>query len=200
MSSAVEIDKALRDAGAYNTPRLTKGDGYNLGGLGSAQVVDSAVDSTSDTSWSYDESYEAWAVFEVEGRLFRKTGYGDSWDAFGWDGALIEVSAETVEKIEYKPKEVSPLTGEAIEAWVEEEADEGWYELYDSTTPWGDLKVIETSEWGEGNTGPIYHIFTLGGKTWKKTGDYQSWVGTEWDGPPFEVTAKPVTKIEYVRL
>jgi hypothetical protein len=84
MSSAVEIDKALRTAGAYLTPRLQKGAVY-----GNATVVDSVTESSNDASWSYDETYEAWAVFEVEGRLYRKTGYGDSWDAFGWDGALI---------------------------------------------------------------------------------------------------------------
>jgi hypothetical protein len=201
MSSAVEIDKALRTAGAYLTPRLQKGAVY-----GNATVVDSVTESSNDASWSYDETYEAWAVFEVEGRLYRKTGYGDSWDAFGWDGALIEVSAETVEKIEYKPREVPALSGDAIEEFVQA-LDDNWYDISyyakknDIVTDWGTMKILEDEQGGEGHGESIWVIFELGGKIWRKDGVYASWVGSDWDiGSPYEVVGKPVERIEYTRV
>lgn len=52
-----------------------------------------------------DNGGEQWLLFRVEGQLFRKYGYYNSWDSPEWDGKLVEVVQREVTVIKYIDKD-----------------------------------------------------------------------------------------------
>lgn len=54
---------------------------------------------------SDEGSGEQWILFRVDGQLFRKYGYYNSWDTPEWDGRLVEVVAKEVTVIKYIDKD-----------------------------------------------------------------------------------------------
>lgn len=61
------------------------------------------------------------------------------------------------------------------------------------------VAVISVTETDEDFDGDIQTIFRVGDQVFAMDGTYSSWAGTTWQGHPYEVEEKPVTRLEYVK-
>jgi hypothetical protein len=204
MITAKQFDEALTGAGAWDTLDFEKGQTFFLPKFDLNAAVHDSFKETDYNSWADEETTSAWVVFQIDGRLFRKAGYSDSWSGQTWDSTLNEVAAKTVEQIVYEPSVAPEIDGTLVMRAIEGETRSELANMTvgsDPLTVFGLGTVKLLSRWGDrdGDGEQVSRVFTVGGKIFRWDGYYSSWEGVELNGKPYEVVGTPVTEIRYER-
>jgi hypothetical protein len=172
------------------------------------KVVSIKVNSTydPDNSWHVDTGYRnGEVIIDINGVLFRKEGFCDSWTTWDWDGPATRVVAETVTETKYKALgELGPFDPKDIRIIDDEilKQDFGYLDVGESlVTTVGTLTMV--SKWGDrdGDGEQVSRVFTVNGgeQLYRWEGYLSSWEGVEFSGFPYPVVAKDEVVVRYHR-
>lgn len=198
--TVLDIDGDLRLAlnGLYRVPE--KGETFTVRGT-TATVVDRNVQTDyDDSSWEDNGASRAWVVLEINGVLYRKEGYSDSWSDWEWDGPATVVQAEQEVVTKYKPLAFTGFN-EADFARNVPHSEFGYLSVGDTyVTQYGVVTIV--SRWGDadGNGEAVSRVFEIGGNLYRWDGWYSSWEGVSFTGKPYPVEGREETVIRYHRV